>query len=220
MVFAVSCSSDAECQGVWNTRCVADYCQPSPCTSSSQCVEDQKCSKLDPRNCVCESSFLHCSLLGYFAFLIDCYHLSPLVSKTFSISLAVTPERALSFTFADPIKLDADEGDDITLRFSDPGKEGAYHYIKWFKGSELNSIVHFEKSENRSFLQFYDPYCAASCNASDRCELLRNFSLRVDFLYLFEMSFKDLIWKSRFWGRVLTWTFSPKTQSEHKFMFC
>ena len=48
------CDSSAECAFDPETTCVADYCQPSRCTATGQCVFGQVCShNVDARTCVC-----------------------------------------------------------------------------------------------------------------------------------------------------------------------
>ena len=51
---AVQCQGDSECGGTPGTTCVADYCQPSSCTTTGQCVQGHVCSKDEnSRRCVC-----------------------------------------------------------------------------------------------------------------------------------------------------------------------
>ena len=68
---AVSCTIGLDCDGNPGTTCVADYCQPEPCTVTGQCVFGQKCSQnVNSRTCVCTSVryVYHVLSIDYFCF--------------------------------------------------------------------------------------------------------------------------------------------------------
>ena len=58
MFVALSCTTGVDCYATPGKDCVADYCQPTECTATGQCVYGQKCSQNeDCKLCVCRCTY-------------------------------------------------------------------------------------------------------------------------------------------------------------------